>query len=611
MPNADKSSFSVRAEDILRYDWDARLAEHPLKRCWSYYEVFVQAGKECETAGDEVGRRVYALLYAISSFRPNFDNKGNAFGPRWRGTDGDRAMMAEDLAESDLLALRGVLEHIGNPEFRARVGDVLWESKRDYQAAQIAVRAYLESAECQKTDDLWTPYVERLERAAQLAAKIGFGKPLHREVLTVVERAIDEFKDNPKSGSLCHRLIMLAFEHDAIDTSKYAALCERMANDFAAAGNWDNSEHYWQLAARLHRKAKNQEDTHRCQVAAAECLISSAEARAKDKRLGASNAAHWVGRGLEALRQAKADPTRIKAVHLQLLELQRESLKEMRLTDIDVDGIPDFREIERKTRQASADWVSGLPFQDAFARLALIAEPLNTVQARASLESDSEAFVWDQVVSSVALDRTGKIADTMPTSGSGESDTNEEYLRKKMVLHARDVHWPLYCAWKIEPARETILSEHGIRFRDFFWLVDGNPFIPPGHEGIYIRGLQAGFYGDWLVATHLLIPQLEASIRHVLQRRGVVTSTLESDSTQKEKDLNQLLWMPEVETVFGPDITFELRGILIERFGHNMRNEFAHGLMPEGAFYQPASVYLWWLILRLCWHGFACVQNEH
>ena len=89
-----------------------------------------------------------------------------------------------------------------------------------------------------------------------------------------------------------------------------------------------------------------------------------------------------------------------------------------------------------------------------------------------------------------------------------------------------------------------------------------------------------------------------------------MTSTLEADGTQKERDLNQLLWIPELEEIFGPDTTFDLRGILIERFGHNMRNESAHGLMPEGAFYQAASVYLWWLVLRLCWTGYKLVQSS-
>jgi hypothetical protein len=66
--------------------------------------------------------------------------------------------------------------------------------------------------------------------------------------------------------------------------------------------------------------------------------------------------------------------------------------------------------------------------------------------------------------------------------------------------------------------------------------------------------------------------------------------------------------MPEMEAIFGLDISFDLRGILIERFGHNMRNESAHGLMPEYAFYQEASVYLWWLLMRLCWMGYRMAQ---
>jgi hypothetical protein len=63
--------------------------------------------------------------------------------------------------------------------------------------------------------------------------------------------------------------------------------------------------------------------------------------------------------------------------------------------------------------------------------------------------------------------------------------------------------------------------------------------------------------------------------------------------------------MEELGQILDPNTLFDLRGILIERFGHNMRNESAHGLMPEAAFFQPAAVYLWWLVLRLCWYGFA------
>jgi len=193
-----------------------------------------------------------------------------------------------------------------------------------------------------------------------------------------------------------------------------------------------------------------------------------------------------------------------------------------------------------------------------------------------------------------------------PTIG-GETD---EVLRKKMVQQAKMIHWPMRVAWILEPARQRLFLEHSVRIADLRFFVEANPFIPPQHEGIFLRGFQAGFHGDLLVAMHLLVPQVETSIRHVFQQHGVITSTLDADGTQKKKDLNFLLWLPEMEEIFVPDIAFDLRGILIDRFGHNLRNESAHGLMPEYAFYQESSVYLWWLLMHICWRSYRMAQMQ-
>ncbi|MGV3533323.1 MAG: DUF4209 domain-containing protein [Chthoniobacteraceae bacterium] len=610
MSNPNESRFSVSADDIRRYDWQARLEQHPRKECWSYCKVFAAAANECEAAGDDIGRRVYGLLHVVASFHPNYDTKGNPYGPMWQGADGTRSLMAEDLTDADLDALRAILEDIHDPEYRARVGDVLWGNKRDYKAAQIAVRAFLESAERQKTDDLWPPYTDRLERAAQLAARLGFRKPLHQEVIAAVEAAIKEFENNLKSGLLCHRLMLTALAHDVADTGSYAALAERWARDLAATGASDFSHRYWELAAQWFRKAKNETEVQRCQLAAAEGLVSATEKSLEEKKLGFGNAAHWMGQAVEELRQAKADPARIKEVHRRFLELQQESLSEMSPLDLKVDEIPGFREAEQDSQEAAAAHVSGRCFEEAVARLAHIGDPTNVAALRKQMEEQSEQFIWDKIVGSNALDNLGKVTDKLPPTPLGAAEMDETTVRKKMVQNAREIQWQIAVTWRIEPARVAILSEHGIRQRDLFFLVAGNPLIPPGHEGIYLRGFQAGFFGDWLTAMHLLIPQVEASLRHVFQQHGAVTSTL-VEGIQQERDLNQLLWMPEMEQIFGADIAFDLRGILIERFGDNMRNESAHGLMPEGAFYQPPSVYLWWLVLRLCWMGYRLAQPDN
>lgn len=598
--------FGVTADDLRRYDWQARLAKLERKECYSFYEDLSQGAKECHEANDETGNRVFSCLAVVASFHPNFDARGNPYCSMWSGFNGKRSLNAEDLTESDLAALAAIVEEIQDPEYRARVADVLWTTKKNFKAARIAIAAFLESAHRLKTDDLWPPYTQRLERASRIAATRGFEQD-HKTCVAAVEAAITEFENNPKSGLLCHRLMSMLLAQGEGDAARYAALSERLAEDFAKVKIWHFTEDYWSIAEQWHRLAKREADAQRCQLAAAECNISRGEAGLST--MGAMYAAHWLGRGVEALRRGKADAERIKAVHRRFLELEKLSLVELKPIGVDIDKLPGFRENEKMMQEASAAHVKGHDFQTALARFANITQPTKLVKLKEQHAKAAEHAIFEQIMGASSIDHSGKVSDSIPPTGVGSPEEEAEALRKKLCQMARTINWPMQVNWHIEPGRIALLEEHPIRRQDLFFLVLNNPFIPQGHEGIYLHGLQAGFFGEWLIAVHLLIPQVESSVRYVLQQHGVITSTLESDGTQKERDLNQLLWMPEVENIFGEDMLFDLRGILIERFGHNLRNESAHGLLPEGGFYQPVVVYLWWVILRLCWMGFRLAQQ--
>ena len=167
-----------------------------------------------------------------------------------------------------------------------------------------------------------------------------------------------------------------------------------------------------------------------------------------------------------------------------------------------------------------------------------------------------------------------------------------------MVLRARTTQ-SLAALGLIEPARNQILREHFVRVKDFAPLVANNPFVPEGREGLYAHGLHAGLEGNFAAATHLLIPQLENSIRHALAQNGVITSGLDPDGIQDVHLLGNMLYRPEMKRMFDEDITFDLQGLLVERFGANLRNQIAHGLMPHETFFSPDAIYLWWLTLHL------------
>jgi hypothetical protein len=148
--------------------------------------------------------------------------------------------------------------------------------------------------------------------------------------------------------------------------------------------------------------------------------------------------------------------------------------------------------------------------------------------------------------------------------------------------------------------RRQIILEHAVSAADIHQLLQYSPLVPAGRELLYTEGLLAGFYGDTMKAAHYLILQLEHSIRALLQRRGVRVSTYDQQGLQKELNLNNLLWFPELTEMLGEDLVFALQCLLIEKFGADLRNKMAHGLMNSGEFFTGHVTFFWWLCLRMC-----------
>src|SRR5690606_471838 len=142
----------------------------------------------------------------------------------------------------------------------------------------------------------------------------------------------------------------------------------------------------------------------------------------------------------------------------------------------------------------------------------------------------------------------------------------ESALEVRMFSHAAKFSWSIRVSNFINPARLQILNDHQPSFEDLYQtLVRNNPFIPPGHAEIFLRGLHAGFHGDFIIAVHLLVPQVENSLRHILEEHGVDVSNLQSDRTQPVKILTGLLAMEETRKMLGASLYFEIRGHLLEK----------------------------------------------
>ncbi len=306
------------------------------------------------------------------------------------------------------------------------------------------------------------------------------------------------------------------------------------------------------------------------------------------------HAAGHLGSAIECYRKIPGHGRRIDEIHRLMLEYQEKSISEY--SHFGSDSIDLSEPAEQAKRK-----VGGLSLYDAFFALAGALNPTSVAYVREQAKERGKNAMLS-LFPTTFVNSLGKTIARQPSLLSDSKAAEEEALRCRMYEEASFL-WQLQAQGIIEPARYQITLEHDVRIRDFFVLVSDNPLVHPSRAAIFARGLHAGMVGDFATAAHFLIPQLEHCIRQILYQRGAIVSGF-NEGIQHEYPLTVTLrdsrFVPTLEQVFGEDTVFDLRGLLIEPFGANLRNEMAHGLLTSSQFYAPAVCYTWWLTLRLC-----------
>lgn len=129
-------------------------------------------------------------------------------------------------------------------------------------------------------------------------------------------------------------------------------------------------------------------------------------------------------------------------------------------------------------------------------------------------------------------------------------------------------------------------------------MAKASALVPPERALMVGKGLYWGMGGEFAMAAHFLIPQMENMVRYHMKEAGLTTSNTDRNDIVNENGLSTLLDVESVENVFWPNILFELKALFCSPFGPNLRNEFAHRLMNDDDFFSSGVVYAWWFILK-------------
>ena len=569
-------------EDFINSRWLEVVNSSETKECLAYNRVFWNKAQEAKEAGNVREQYVFEILAFVT---------GIAIKPE--STEEFFAEVFQNLTEEHLNFLTEIAAEVSDPELQARIADILWVKKRNYRMAQLAVTAYLQSATELEDPEKWNRCFERIERALRLARKINYQAEL---VVAHIEVVLDRYNgEDPLWLSV--KLMELLQEYKLGNPTKYAALAEKAAILKESAKDWDKARNYWEIKAEWDRIDKNSQKRHAALMLVAETYVKEAEdslTKHPQPYLKASDDLQKAFELFEGLKSQGIDEEKAAAkarseeVRKLLSQYQKQTLNELV-------SISSQFNISAEIELART-YVKGKKFQDAILTLSLLGLPPKV----SHLQQKVQETAWlSRFAPITIMNEMGKVV-ARQSSNPDEAETEVRFEMYRNAIDYQKFHAQAY----IEPARSQINLEHSVQLKDLFAIVLYNPFVPPGREYQFAKGLYAGLIGDFFTSTHILIPQIENSIRYLLRKNGALPSKIDiNKGIEDERDLNTTLFprnYPQINSIFDEDTLFDLQGLLIERSGSNLRNRMAHGLINDGEFNSPIMSYLWWVTLRLC-----------
>lgn len=577
----------VTLADLNATEWSRLIAESGKEKISDISSVLNTAVQTAESFGAPTAGAL-KFLAIIVSFRSTYDSREASYRALFPG-----AVEPDDLEDADLDLLETMLAGgVGQPDLKARLADLLWcyRRRKNPAHAKAAVSAFIEADTKHVMDDVARPdhKISRLLRAAQIAYSLGEDKPEFIDCIRVIEEQVEVARAESRPR-VCTDLQKILLGFEVGNPVLYASVCEEEALKNESKKNYTWAHHYWKLRVGWIARLGDDDAVKNASLRAAECLVLEAEA---DATRSYGLAKTKLAQAIESLRKAGASAELITELRLKHREYAQRSVAEL-------SPMPGAAKIYQTAAEAvipeAIEGVKGKCLPEALVWLAGYYLPTDSARHKAEMQEHAQTNPLFLMMGTSYLDSAGRTTAITP----GGFQIDEARLRAKMYDMARECQWSIR-AMAVNAAIGQIMSELNPRTQDFDFLTSPNPLIEPGRERIFARGLLAGLRGDWMLSCHLLIPQIEHLLRYLLEQHGKITTKIDREGVEQVLTLEKLLRdTPDLEKIIGPDLIFDLRGILVERAGYNLRNRLAHGLIGSGGFANPGAICLWCLVVHL------------
>jgi hypothetical protein len=536
-----------------------------------------------DTLSDPERKGAWAEASAFNFMAPADSPWGTYYGPVVIGTNVDGSpFYAPDLKEVDIEVIthwERRSEVTAHPVLKARYADLVWDLKKQAvgQRAEVlfarrSIDAYLDAITGKLYGGFLIHALQASERALELAVSVNDADRVERSKAVVI--GLFEEGTQPRHfGIACQLFTFLDERGKKVgltpgERQRLTDGLERVLTTCTTRGgdgfDMFGGQSAAQLLASQYEREGKRVEVERVIRAAGNAFEAVAEEAAPLLALGWLEPVHedYVNRGM------KEDAARVQALIVEKGRNVRGDLKQIRIP-IEFDKAQVDRLFDRLTQ--------GAP-RDALLQIAYHMVP-STEGIKRLLQRQLNEFPLLAMISITKMSDDGLAAARV---GGIEEDPDGRLIHE---LGQQISFYNSFLGDVLKRLRASCL----LTAETIVDLLEESPVFSGERRPLLLEGIQAYLAGDATKAIHVLIPQIEHSLRRLLQMKRVPFLRQGRNGTLQMKTLNEVLRETAIKEVLGEDRRLYLLTLLADERGYNIRNKVCHGLAPPELFSQPLA----------------------
>ncbi len=584
--NKYSKDLIVTADDFNDLDCNSILNTLENETYSSHWQRLSELAREKGENGDFKSSKIFWILADLCSMMLVSDSKIEPFKSMIISyATNSRSAMLQDFIDNEVYFLQEIVEVCANYKIKSRIADFLWLIKRDIKYIDIAIQNYQlfpldYEALLDDSKDTW-------KRVIKLS--LWTSKSLDDIQKKLIEEFFKASENNGYHLLWIHNL--LAISH--LEQEYHGDIYEKLE----AFGNYFRDKNEVKKARDYFRACKFWTDDEIKQVELTIEIAKMYELEAKFLNTMAS--AKFYENSIQGYRTIPRKFRQKYNIEEQIQKL-REEMNYANLLSLDnmqkfKSSSVDLTEIIR----FSKDFVSGKNLKSAILHFANVQSSIEAEKLKKDVEDNLSKYPLQNMFGATHLSSDGRVIakrNGIIFSEIGSKEYEKSIFQNMVENYYLDIG--LIVQGAIIPAYEQLILEHRITKEDLYNLCNESSAVPNDRVRIWVDGLYFGFEYDFITAVHLLIPQIEHLVRLKMKEANLTTTVLDRDGIEMEKGLSSLLDDDKINEIIDENFIFELKALLTENSGVNLRNNISHGLVNYRQLHSIQVIYLWWFCLR-------------